>query len=120
MIKNYHSHKRNTSECFHKDNKPCSIPNKPLKGKSKSKNKSQTLFLIEKSARKVSDKQTVVEELDEPTQYYSNPFFAFGKRESAPKNWNIGLDKIIEVQDSKREMTSHRSHREGYYNPISY
>lgn len=110
MIKSYHLHKRNTSECF-ASSKPKIYSDKQAKRKSLHKNKSKTLSLIEKSARKIPHKLTVVDTINQDN---SNTFFAFGRRESAAKNWSVGLDKILEVQDSKREVTSQRSQREFY------
>lgn len=82
------------------------------KGSKQSKNKSNTLSLIEKSSKRIPSKHTVVEQLDQSDQI-SSPFFAFGQGIGTNKNWHIDVDKITEVQDSnsKREYTSHRSAR---------
>lgn len=81
--------------------------------KQSGKNKSNTLSLIEKSTKRIPNKHTVVEQLDQSDQNLSSPFFAFGQGIGCNKNWNIDIDKITEVQDSnsRREFTSHRSAR---------
>lgn len=60
MIKNYHLHKRNTSESFKVEPKIKIITDKNPKRKNNIKNKSKTLSLIDKSTKKVPFKQTLI------------------------------------------------------------